>query len=62
MNQTFEPSWLTLLAHALNLVFVLMIISSPFLIANWWKKREKRMNERFDQLEAKIDTITKNEP
>ena len=57
MNETFGVSWQTLVAQCVNLILVLLILSLPFILWNWLKKRG-RMNERFDQLEAKIDTLS----
>jgi preprotein translocase subunit YajC len=59
MNETFGVSWQTLVAQGVNLILVLLFLSLPFILWSWFKKREKRMNERFDQLEEKIDSLSK---
>jgi preprotein translocase subunit YajC len=58
MNEPIGISLPTLVAQGLNLIFVLLLLSLPFILWNWWQKREKRMNERFDQLEEKIDSLS----
>ncbi|MBT64272.1 MAG: hypothetical protein CML13_13790 [Puniceicoccaceae bacterium] len=59
LNETFGVSWQTLVAQCVNLILVLLILSLPFILWNWLKKRENRINERFDQLEEKIDSLSK---
>jgi large-conductance mechanosensitive channel len=59
-ESTFEISWGALIAQAVNLIFVILIISLPFILWNWFQRNRKNNDEKLNRMQEEIDELKAN--
>ena len=51
--------WTLIAIQIINLLVIILLLASPFIIWKWLSKREKERKEQMNRIEEKLDQMEK---